>query len=269
LSHVTKRCIVKIINSWSSTSRCTNLLLWPVCFVRHVGVDRFRVDRECRHEENWLRLNERLVRSRVQVHVTVCGVKNCPTLLNCPRKLKKFLSSIFLNFLCQIQKKIALRAMILSFGHKRGRAVRGALKKSLSPICPRKNFVSKLAITFEFVHRLLEKQSLSHVAKRCKVKIINTWSSTSRCTNLLLWPVCFVRHVGVDRFRVDRECRHEENWLRLNERLVRSRVQVHVTVCGVKNCPTLLNCPRKLKKFLSSIFLNFLCQLQKKSRFAR
>lgn len=99
--------------------------------------------------------------------------------------------------------------------------------------------------TFEFVHRLLVKQSLSHVTKRYKVNIQNTLRSTSRCTNLLLWPVCFVRHVVVDRFRVDRASRNEENWLRLSERLVRSWAEVHATVCGVKNCRRLLNCPRK------------------------
>jgi hypothetical protein len=119
------------------------------------------------------------------------------------------------------------------------------------------------------VHRLLEKQSLSHVTKRCKVKIINSWSSTSRCTNLLLWPVCFVRHVGVDRFRVDRECRHEENWLRLNERLVRSRVQVHAlsAVQVLSNVEEIVRV--NLKKNLISIFLNILCQTTKKNRASR
>jgi hypothetical protein len=133
LSHVTKRCIVNIQNTLMSASRCTNLLLWPVCFVRHVVVDRFRVDRASRNEENWLRLNERLVRSRVEVHVTVCGVKYCPRLLNCPRK--KNLISIFLNILCQTAKKFALSRVFYFVGW--GRALRGAATKSLSPICPR------------------------------------------------------------------------------------------------------------------------------------
>ena len=60
------------------------------------------------------------------------------------------LISIFLDFLCQTAKKIALSRDNIIFWSQKGRALRGAVTKSLSPICPRKNFVSKLAITFVF-----------------------------------------------------------------------------------------------------------------------
>ena len=35
-----------------------NILLWPVCFVLQLSVDRFKVDRFKRTKQNWLRLNE-------------------------------------------------------------------------------------------------------------------------------------------------------------------------------------------------------------------
>jgi hypothetical protein len=49
-------------------------------------------------------------------------------LLNCPRKLKKILISIFLNILCQTAKKIALRA-IVALSARGGRSAEKNLKR--------------------------------------------------------------------------------------------------------------------------------------------
>jgi hypothetical protein len=64
---------------------------------------------------------------------------------NCLRKLKNFLISIFLNFLCQTAKKIALRA-IVTLSARGGRSAVKNLKR-LGRQCPRKTCPRKLAIT--------------------------------------------------------------------------------------------------------------------------
>ena len=101
------------------------------------------------HEANCPNNTKTLNEVESKSNVTVCGVKNCPTLLNCPRKLKKILEFNFSKYHLSNRKKIALRG-IVTLSARGGRSAEKNLKR-LGRYCPRKTCLSKLLVTFVFM----------------------------------------------------------------------------------------------------------------------
>ena len=99
------------------------------------------------HEANCPNKTKTLNEAESKSRVTVCGVKSCPRLRICPRKLKKSLSSFFLNIFSHLQKKFALsRDTLLSLGS--GLSAVEKLFRWVQIV--RVTLVSKLLITFVF-----------------------------------------------------------------------------------------------------------------------
>jgi hypothetical protein len=102
--------------------------------------------------------------------------------------MKKILISIFLDFLCQTAKKFALSRV--NYFVCLGRVLRGAVRKSFSPICPRKNFVSKLAITFVFAMWPASEAARCPANKKVGfIKILKFNQSPGHSANMLLCAV--------------------------------------------------------------------------------
>ena len=115
------------------------------------------------NEVNCPNNSKNVERSRVKVHVTVCVVKSCPRLRICPRKLKKSLTSFFLNFFSHLQKNSRCRAILYC---RCGRAVRGGETFSLSPNCPRNAFQQIVGNVCVYDGCGFRSCVLSHVPKR-------------------------------------------------------------------------------------------------------
>ena len=118
-------------------------------------------------------------------------MKTCPGLIICLRKLKKFLSSFFLNFLSHLQKNSRCRAILYC---RCWRVFRGEKTLVLSRHCPRNRYPQiGYNVCVSAVVRF-RSRVLSHETKRgTKIKL-KTNTSRHHCRNILLWAGLFTRH---------------------------------------------------------------------------
>jgi len=113
---------------------------------------------------------------------------------------KKFLSSIFINFLSHLQKNRASRdSYFVCLG---GRSAVKNLKR-LGRHCPRKRYQQIVGNVCAYCRGGFWKIHCPTRRNEIKKQKLQLNASPRHAICILLPTVCFVRHLNVDRFRVD------------------------------------------------------------------